>query len=86
MRGRWCRSGMLDNIVAGGIGWGFELMPTLVKECWEEAGMSAALGNEITIANGRVQQSNFDDFPSLRIGEAPRVEAHHSLATPQGSR
>jgi isoquinoline 1-oxidoreductase subunit beta len=39
-------------------------------------GLSAALGNEITIANGRVQQSNFNDFPSLRIGEAPRVEAH----------
>jgi isoquinoline 1-oxidoreductase subunit beta len=39
-------------------------------------GVSAALGNEITIANGRVRQSNFNDFPSLRIAEAPRVEAH----------
>jgi len=39
-------------------------------------GLSAALGNEITFADGRVQQSNFHDFPSLRIGEAPRVEAH----------
>ncbi|HEY0767556.1 MAG TPA: molybdopterin cofactor-binding domain-containing protein [Steroidobacteraceae bacterium] len=39
-------------------------------------GLSAALGNEITIANGRVQQSNFDNFPSLRISEAPRVEVH----------
>jgi isoquinoline 1-oxidoreductase beta subunit len=39
-------------------------------------GLSAALGNEITIADGRVQQHNFNDFPSLRIGEAPRVEAH----------
>ena len=39
-------------------------------------GLSAALGNEITIANGRVQQSNFNDFPSLRINEAPRVETH----------
>jgi isoquinoline 1-oxidoreductase beta subunit len=39
-------------------------------------GLSAALGNEITIANGRVQQNNFDDFPSLRISEAPRVEVH----------
>ncbi|GJH18718.1 DUF4743 domain-containing protein [Caballeronia novacaledonica] len=43
--------GMLDNIVAGGIGWGFELMPTLVKECWEEAGMSAALAQ--TAERGR---------------------------------
>jgi isoquinoline 1-oxidoreductase beta subunit len=39
-------------------------------------GLSAALGNEITIANGRVQQSNFNDFPALRMSEAPRVEAH----------
>jgi len=43
--------GMLDNIVAGGIGWGFELMPTLVKECWEEAGMSAGLAQ--TAERGR---------------------------------
>ncbi|SAK42068.1 NUDIX hydrolase [Caballeronia catudaia] len=40
--------GMLDNVVAGGIGWGFALMPTLVKECWEEAGMSAELASTAT--------------------------------------
>jgi isoquinoline 1-oxidoreductase subunit beta len=39
-------------------------------------GLSAALTNEITIADGRVQQTNFNDFPSLRISEAPRVEVH----------
>jgi isoquinoline 1-oxidoreductase beta subunit len=39
-------------------------------------GLSAALGNEITIANGRVRQSNFHDFPSLRMPDAPRVETH----------
>jgi isoquinoline 1-oxidoreductase beta subunit len=39
-------------------------------------GLSAALGNEITIADGRVQQSNFNDFQSLRISAAPRVETH----------
>ena len=39
-------------------------------------GTSAVLGNEITIANGRVEQSNFDNFPSLRMSEAPRVEVH----------
>jgi isoquinoline 1-oxidoreductase beta subunit len=39
-------------------------------------GLSAVLGNEITIANGRVQQSNFHDFPSLRMPDAPRVEVH----------
>jgi isoquinoline 1-oxidoreductase subunit beta len=39
-------------------------------------GLSAALGNEITIGNGRVQQSNFHDFPSLRMPQAPRIETH----------
>jgi len=31
--------GMLDNVVAGGIGWGFGIAATIVKECWEEAGI-----------------------------------------------
>ncbi|RKR43257.1 DUF4743 domain-containing protein [Paraburkholderia sp. BL17N1] len=31
--------GMLDNVVAGGIGWGFGVAETIVKECWEEAGI-----------------------------------------------
>jgi len=35
--------GMLDNVVAGGIGWGFGIDATIVKECWEEAG----IGREI---------------------------------------
>ena len=39
-------------------------------------GLSAALFNEITFAQGRVQQSNFDNFRALRIHEAPRVETH----------
>jgi isoquinoline 1-oxidoreductase beta subunit len=39
-------------------------------------GLSAALYNEITFAGGRVEQSNFDDFRSLRITEAPRVETY----------
>jgi isoquinoline 1-oxidoreductase subunit beta len=49
-------------------------------------GLSAALTNEITIANGRVQQGNFNDFVPLRIGEAPKVEVHliTSSASPGG--
>jgi isopentenyldiphosphate isomerase len=35
--------GMLDNVVAGGIGWGFSLAETIVKECWEEAGIPEAI-------------------------------------------
>lgn len=39
-------------------------------------GLSAALKGEITIANGRVQQSNFNDYDMVRINEAPVVEVH----------
>jgi 8-oxo-dGTP pyrophosphatase MutT (NUDIX family) len=38
--------GMLDNVVAGGIGWGFGIEATLVKECWEEAGIAAELASQ----------------------------------------
>ena len=35
--------GMLDNVVAGGIAWGLSIEETIVKECWEEAGIEARL-------------------------------------------
>lgn len=37
-------------------------------------GLSAALFNEITVSQGRVEQSNFHDYRQLRISEAPPVE------------
>lgn len=39
-------------------------------------GLTAALYGEITIANGRVEQSNFNDYRMLRIDEAPPIEVH----------
>jgi len=39
-------------------------------------GLSAALYGEITIANGRVKQGNFTDYPVLRIPEMPVVEVY----------
>ncbi len=39
-------------------------------------GLTAALRGAITIAQGRVQQSNFHDYPMLRIDEMPVVEVH----------
>ena len=39
-------------------------------------GLSAALKNEITIAEGRVMQGNFGDYNPLRIDEMPHVEVH----------
>jgi isoquinoline 1-oxidoreductase beta subunit len=39
-------------------------------------GLTAALFGEITIAKGRVQQSNFNDYRMLRIDEVPKIEVH----------
>ena len=39
-------------------------------------GLTATLKSGITIRNGRVEQSNFDDFPILRMDEMPEVEVH----------
>ena len=39
-------------------------------------GLTAALFGEITIHNGRVRQSNFNDYRMLRIDEVPQIEVH----------
>jgi isoquinoline 1-oxidoreductase subunit beta len=49
-------------------------------------GITAALWGEITLKNGRVEQSNFDNYRLLRIDEAPviEVEVVKSSADPGG--
>ena len=39
--------------------------------------LSPALKSEITIKNGGVEQSNYDDFEILTYGEMPEVEVHY---------
>ena len=44
-------------------------------------GLTAALHGEITFKDGRVEQSNFHDYPMLRIDEMPEVEVHIAPST-----
>jgi isoquinoline 1-oxidoreductase beta subunit len=39
-------------------------------------GLSAALYGEITLKDGRVEQTNFDSYQVVRINEAPQVDVH----------
>jgi len=49
-------------------------------------GITAALYGQITLKNGRVEQSNFDNYRMLRINEVPVVEVHiiNSTEAPGG--
>jgi isoquinoline 1-oxidoreductase beta subunit len=53
--------------------------PDNVKAQMEGAiafGLTAALKAQATIKNGRVQQSNFHEYPILRMDEMPKVEVY----------
>lgn len=55
---------------------GMVVNPDIIKAQMESAivfGLTAALKGEITIKNGRVEQSNFHDYPLLRIDEMPEI-------------
>jgi isoquinoline 1-oxidoreductase beta subunit len=75
--------------VVAGVDCGQVINPDMVTAQVEGGivfGLSAALKGEITLDGGRVQQSNFDTYPVLRINEMPQVEVHivPSSASPGG--
>jgi len=39
-------------------------------------GLTAALYGEVSIRNGAVQQSNFDDYEMVRMSDAPKIETY----------
>jgi isoquinoline 1-oxidoreductase beta subunit len=58
---------------------GVVVNPDTVRAQIESAivfGITAALHGEISLKNGRVEQTNFDTYQMLRIDEAPKVEVH----------
>ncbi|HKD38955.1 MAG TPA: molybdopterin cofactor-binding domain-containing protein [Myxococcaceae bacterium] len=68
---------------------GTEVNPDTLKAQAEGGiifGISGALWGEVTLENGRVQQSNFHDVRVLRINETPAIEVHlvRNLEAPGG--
>jgi isoquinoline 1-oxidoreductase beta subunit len=63
--------------------------PNLITQQMESAivfGLTAALFGDITIRKGQVQQSNFHDYPMLRMNNSPLVQVNiiASDAPPEG--
>jgi isoquinoline 1-oxidoreductase beta subunit len=82
------RSVRVHRVVAA-VDCGAVVNPDIVAAQVESAivyGLTAALHGEITIDRGRVAQSNFHDYPLLRMREMPVVEVHivPSTAAPTG--
>jgi isoquinoline 1-oxidoreductase beta subunit len=58
---------------------GTPVNPDIVRAQIEGAiifGITAALHGEITLKDGRVEQTNFDTYQMLRMNEAPAIEVH----------
>jgi isoquinoline 1-oxidoreductase subunit beta len=58
---------------------GWTINPDTIKAQMESGvvyALTAALKGEITIKNGRVEQSNFHDYQMLRINEMPKIDVY----------
>ncbi len=65
--------------IVSAIDCGLVVNPLTVTAQVESAvvfGLSAALYGKISLKDGVVEQSNFHDYPLLRMGEMPRMEVH----------
>ncbi len=78
----------VDRVVCA-VDCGIVVNPDVVKAQMEGGigyALAAALTGSITLKDGVVEQSNFNDYPVLRINEMPKVEVHivKSAAAPTG--
>ncbi|HUQ73228.1 MAG TPA: xanthine dehydrogenase family protein molybdopterin-binding subunit [Burkholderiales bacterium] len=78
----------IDRVVCA-VDCGVAVNPNIVAMQMESGigfGLSAALSGAITLKEGVVEQSNFHDYPVLRMNQAPRIETHivASSAKPTG--
>ena len=68
----------VDRVVCA-VDCGLAINPDVVRAQMEGGigfGLSAVLYGAITLKDGAVEQSNFHDYPVLRINEMPAVEVH----------
>jgi isoquinoline 1-oxidoreductase beta subunit len=68
----------VDRVVIA-VDCGVAVNPDVVKAQMEGGmgfGLSAALMSELTLQDGRVEQSNFHDYQVLRMDRMPEVEVH----------
>jgi isoquinoline 1-oxidoreductase subunit beta len=68
----------VDRVVCA-VDCGVAINPDVIRAQMEGGiafGLSAILYGAITLKNGKVEQSNFDDYRVLRMNEMPRVEVH----------
>jgi len=78
----------VDRVVCA-VDCGVAVNPDVIRAQMEGGigfGLTAALRGEITLKDGAAEQSNFNDYPLLRIGEMPRIDVHivNSTAKPSG--
>lgn len=65
--------------VVSAIDCGRPINPDIIRAQIEGAvifGLSAALKQQITLKDGRIEQSNFNNYPLLRMFETPTIEVH----------
>ena len=68
----------LERVVCA-VDCGVAVNPNIVAMQMESGigfGLSAALAGAITLKDGIVEQSNFHDYPVVRMNQMPRVETH----------
>jgi len=68
----------VDRVVCA-VDCGIAVNPDIVRAQMEGGigfGLSAALYGKVTLKDGLVEQSNFHDYPLLRINEMPAIDVH----------
>ena len=78
----------VDRVITA-IDCGLALNPEVIRAQIEGGtgfGLSSTVGDEITLKNGFVEQSNFDRYRVLRIDQMPEMEVHivDSTESPTG--